>query len=1656
VLLKRASPREGPRALEPLDEALKRAATGEPGQRARAFYEAGTLAEEQLGDATRALELYRLALGAAPSFLPAVRAVRRLLLARDAVEDALPLFDAEARLCSEPERRAALLVTKGALLEDRLGRSAEARAAYQQAHELDRGSVLPLKELLRADWDGVAEADRARWLERLSAAVQSDPTLRAELAVRRARSLERDLRTDAAIEGYRAALELDPRCVSALESLKRLLARAPGRPETAARSSAGTVSAEQRAAWLVDVLAHEISVEESPTRRTRLRLRYADLLARELGRNDEAVRVLTLAAEEASEDQEIEVLAALADAHERGDDPTALALVLERWADLTNTHGTRIALLLRMAAAYARANADTEAIRALERALAVDPTHVPTLQALGKLYRETQRWDALVRMHLAEASATRDPARRAAAHARVAELYEGPLGSPDEAVSHHLRALAAHPSHAPSFHALARLYRQRGQHRELLELHRRLLDEAEDDARRATLLLAIGAIHEDLLGEPERAVEAYEQVLALDPKSRIALAALMRAGERAGRSDVVVRALDREAELEVDPARKVGLLLRAGELLASADPQAAVVRYRRVLDIDASHRPALASLGRLHHDLGQWDDLVDVHRRELELVDGATQKSLLAATIATLAQEKLGRPEEALSWAKRAFQLDPTNAAVARMLERQLRARNATAELRALFETELASLESTPPAADEEIAERSARVARAAFALGELCEVSMPDPERALAAYRRATVGATLRPDALDACIRILTKLGRTEELVKLLEAEGARGDGHRATSLLTEAARLAWEKLGDAARATSLYEAALARDPGAVAAWSGLEDLHRRNRGGDVDGLARALAGEARVLRDQAARAAALFDLGRLQTRRDAPPAEVRATFETMATLAPRDPVALDALWTLATRTDDVALRERVERALADLAVDPVQRAAHLAYLARRATERQAPEALELWAEAARLDPESLGIARGLVDAAAERGSPEVLADALRRCAALEPEPGERAKLRVRAAQATEHMDPAAAIADLEVALSLSPERQDVADALARLLVAQGDPERAIDLLRKAAQSARTVGLFVRIAHLQGDVCKDAPAATATLARAAQQLGESPELLAVQIDFLERDAQWAAAFERCERLAELAATPEARAEAHLRAGLLALHRLRDAVRADGHLQAALRHAKDVRALAGLAEAAYLRGQFADAQDLAARWAEQVAGSADEGRAWTMAMRAAVGLGDRDGTLRAAVRAVACEGSTGPARQAFSQLLAQSSAEDRAPRLHALVQALREHTRARAADAATYLDLAQVLHRDLGRPHESADVLLEAVRRHPNEPALRRELVRRLVDAGRDREAIALAERRVADQTLSTEAWAELASALSRSERLAWISAPLAVLGADARGPSPRTRITEAPPELTLALAELEADAPVVGLLHALGEALPRLYPADLEGYGTSTRERLTPRGGHALRALFDRVAALFGAPPFELFVHRVRGRGVAVELAEPTYFLVPAWVSELSEPAQTFLAARALSLASARLSVVDKLTPRELEILVASAARIVAPGFGAGLTSEDVLDDQARRIAKLLSRRARRAIDELGPRYAQAPVQDYPAFVSRLQRAASRVALLVADDLERSIDALRRSEREGQSLELDAFLRGSPLAQDLLRFHVSEQALGIRRRFAV
>jgi tetratricopeptide (TPR) repeat protein len=77
------------------------------------------------------------------------------------------------------------------------------------------------------------------------------------------------------------------------------------------------------------------------------------------------------------------------------------------------------------------------------------------------------------------------------------------------------------------------------------------------------------------------------------------------------------------AALADDPYRHVELLLRVGQIheVQRADADAAISRYRAVLEVDAGNASALRALDRLYEALEQWPQVAEVLRRELTLSD---------------------------------------------------------------------------------------------------------------------------------------------------------------------------------------------------------------------------------------------------------------------------------------------------------------------------------------------------------------------------------------------------------------------------------------------------------------------------------------------------------------------------------------------------------------------------------------------------------------------------------------------------------------------------------------------------------------------------------------------------------------------------------------------------------------------------------------------------------------------------------------------------------------------------------------------------------------------------------------------------------------------------------------------------------------------------
>jgi hypothetical protein len=327
----------------------------------------------------------------------------------------------------------------------------------------------------------------------------------------------------------------------------------------------------------------------------------------------------------------------------------------------------------------------------------------------------------------------------------------------------------------------------------------------------------------------------------------------------------------------------------------------------------------------------------------------------------------------------------------------------------------------------------------------------------------------------------------------------------------------------------------------------------------------------------------------------------------------------------------------------------------------------------------------------------------------------------------------------------------------------------------------------------------------------------------------------------------------------------------------------------------------------------------------------------------------------------------------------------------------------------------------------------------------------------------------LAQEPLREEIWRELAvtyqsEGRAREARLATL--PLLALGVEdgedrARIASVEPRPARVRPRSlrgsvldTLGTPRAE-DAAAGALLAALSPALAKLYPPDLDSYGLATRDRLATDANHPLREITDRIAAALDVHNFDLFLHRVRNRGITIEFGTHPAVLAPATIMEKDPCTQAFAMARPMTQIARGYHPIEKLTPREIDVLLASAARTVKPDFGVGLTSEEFLDEQTRRLQRAIPRRDRRLVRDAALAYSQAKRVKFDRWVNAANRTAIRVALLLCDDLDPLVQDVRSQiapEREAEGETFDKH----PVFIEALKFWASPAAMHLREHMGM
>lgn len=942
---------------------------------ARLLHRAGEILERRLDDVPAAIDQYAEVLGLAPRHEPTVAALLRVAALeehRDAAAEVLePLLEADARwgdlaglveakaeAASDPFDRRALFRRLAEIRERGLGDAQGAFDAYRRAlAEADsEADLADAVERLGADlgaWGDVADALR----DRSRAAM--DPEEALGFLGRHARVAEARLGdVDRALEAWRRGLELVGDRDEVLAELDRIL------------------SAADRPGELVDVLERRVPVADDAEARAGLWLRvgalrrgplgdaagafaaYREVLTEVPGQDDAVAGVEGLLGDDALAPDAVEVLDAV---FRDAGSLDRVAGLYDHRLRLAADDGERVRLLGDLAVLREQDLGDPAgALDAWRRAFALDPTDPAPLDEAERLAGETDGFEALrgvveaaVDGPALDADLRRDLLRRAAG------WYRERLGDLSAAERALRDALAADPSSLDAHAELAALLRGQGRGADLVDALVAWSEAEPDPPTRVERLREAAVLARDDVGDPARASQCLDAVLAIDPEDSGALAelAVLRQGE--GRIDEAVSLLRRLVEVEADPDTRVDLRRRLAETLETAgDPGGAREAWAAVLDEDPGDERAFEALAAAHEVAGDWAALRALLERRIDAVVDEPARVAARRRLAAVAEAHLDDRDAAVEQLREILLASPGDPTTVAELERLLR--------------EAARWEDLVDLLDAEAGDAAARgdVDRARPLLVRLADVQearLGDPAAAVAAWERVVDLAPGEPESLAALVRLHEAGDDPEALASALDRLAVVAPDDEAIPLLDRLATLSLERLDDALRAEEALRQAAVRD--ASGASTRRLEAHLEAHGRWAE-LAELLGGEVDAAPDAEARVALLRRMAALYADRVDDPVAAAACLERAVTLAPDDRELVVELAERYVRSgraaDAVPVLERVIEGFGGRRVREVARFQHQLGRARESLG-DAAGALEAYDAAFRVDLTSVPVLRDL-----------------------------------------------------------------------------------------------------------------------------------------------------------------------------------------------------------------------------------------------------------------------------------------------------------------------------------------------------------------------------------------------------------------------------------------------------------------------------------------------------------------------------------------------------------------------------------------------------------------------------------------------------------------------------------------------------------------
>jgi tetratricopeptide (TPR) repeat protein len=829
-------------------------------QQVTLLWRLGQLREQQLGDVSAAIETYRRLLDFEPAHADTIAALENLLALPDhelALAELLdPVYrgrsdfanlvrvlEIEARHTPDARRKIELLHEVATAREDGLDDPAGAYEALGRAlveDPLDRETQTRIERLAKAL--GCVDNLIARYREAV-AAVSSDETKNAVFHVIAALAENEMGSAEMAAEAYQQALGAAPRDIEAADALERIYTRLADYTN------------------LVLLLQRKVDMTDVAAEKRELCVRAAKIWEEVLDNPEKSIEAYRQAL--ALDDADLPVL----DSLER------LFIRLERWSDLKDVYAKQAELtadpaqkklrLFVLGQVYDRELQDqARAIETYSSVLDIDPDDLEALQALDRLYVQTERWYDLLSVLERQTELSGSAAEVVSLRHRIGELWREKLNDPTRATEAYKRVLEMDPTHEPTLRAiegmmqrgeeaiaaaevLQPIYESAGDWDKVAGTYEVMIANTQDAVRRVELLGIVAGIYERRLSNFDASFDAYCRAMRVDPANPEVIAHLDRMAEASGRWSDLAAAIENEIERILDSSLQVEMLLRLARVYEeeTREVDKAIATYRRVAEAEPDRKDGLVALDRLYTVTERWQDLADIVRREIRLADTEDQIVSLTYRLAQILEVALADLPKAVEAYQEilaiAPQHDETRATLERLMTSGTMQREIAQVLEPLYRVgeeweKLVRVYQVELISETEAEERQRILRR----LADITESKLVDQVAALDWWARAVVEAPSSEQALDETLRLARATHQWEVYVATM-AEAAANTSDRAarTDVLMRLATVFETELGDLSRAEEVLAQILSFDAEDADALAFLDRIYDKQ--GDFEKLA-------------------------------------------------------------------------------------------------------------------------------------------------------------------------------------------------------------------------------------------------------------------------------------------------------------------------------------------------------------------------------------------------------------------------------------------------------------------------------------------------------------------------------------------------------------------------------------------------------------------------------------------------------------------------------------------------------------------------------------------------------------------------------------------------------------------------------------------------